>query len=247
MSRSTAIMVALATLLLLTWFTVALRYVAIESDLTERVKQALAAYAINGLTITARGRDLTINGEVSRTVSPETVAKLAGDVWGVRAVDISGIRRRQSLLDPNDPLHPRFDTGKIEKVGGDLSNPMSAGTCQRMMARLAAARSVRFIARSASPMPESYAVLSDLARLAYQCPGSVIVIGAHTGGGGEADAERLSLARAEAIEQFFFLAGIPAARMQVVNYGDRQPIAPNTTAEGRAANRRITFDIVPIQ
>ncbi|WP_125931949.1 OmpA family protein [Thiosocius teredinicola] len=247
MSRSTAILVALASLLLLTWFTVALRYEPIESDLTERVKRALSANAINNIAISARGRDLTLEGEVARQVSVQRVAGIAADVRGVRSVDVSGIRRRQSLLDPNDPLHPRFDVSKIEKVGGDLSNPMSAATCQRMMARLAAARSVRFVAGSASPMPESYPVLGDLARLAYQCPGSQIVIGAHTSGIADRNADRLSLARAQAIEQFFYIAGITAERMQVVNYGNSQPIAPNTTPQGRAANRRITFDIVPFQ
>ena len=58
MSRSTAILVALASLLLLTWATVAMRHGVIEDDLAGRVQRELAAYAIDGLEISAVGRDL---------------------------------------------------------------------------------------------------------------------------------------------------------------------------------------------
>jgi len=91
-------------------------------------------------------------------------------------------------------------------------------------------------------------VLNDLATVAYQCPGSRIIIGGHTDASGDRTINlRLSKARAEAVERFFNLAGIPAERMQSVAYGDSQPIASNATPEGRAANRRITFDVQPIQ
>jgi OOP family OmpA-OmpF porin len=87
-----------------------------------------------------------------------------------------------------------------------------------------------------------------LATVAYQCPGSRIIIGGHTDASGDRTINlRLSKARAEAVERFFNLAGIPAERMQSVAYGDSQPIASNATPEGRAANRRITFDLQPIQ
>jgi outer membrane protein OmpA-like peptidoglycan-associated protein len=95
-------------------------------------------------------------------------------------------------------------------------------------------------------MLESYPVLNDLATVAYQCPETVIFIGGHTDAGGSREASlRLSQARAEAVERFFYLAGIDAQRMRVVAYGDTRPIASNATPAGRAANRRITFDVFP--
>lgn len=125
---------------------------------------------------------------------------------------------------------------------------MDAGTCQRTMARLGAVSKVHFEAGGASPMLKSYPLLNDLATVAHQCPNTNIIIGGHTDSEGDREFKlRLSLARAEAVEQFFYLAGIRAERMQVVAYGDSQPIASNTTAEGRAVNRRITFDVLPIQ
>ena len=248
MSRRTAILIALASLLLLTWVTLVMRTEPIETSLVQGVRQALAAHAIADLQIEAQGRDLYLSGEVSRKTSPDYVAGIARGVWGVREVDVSALKQRESLLDRDDPLNPRFDPSGIVRLGGDLSNPMDAGTCQRTMARLAAVSSVHFEAGGASPMLESYPLLNDLATVAYQCPRTRIIIGGHTDSEGDREFKlRLSLARAEAVEQFFYLAGIRAERMQIVAYGDSQPIASNATAEGRAENRRITFDVLPIQ
>ncbi|MCB1787226.1 MAG: OmpA family protein [Chromatiaceae bacterium] len=248
MSRSTAILVGVGSLLLLTWITVAMRHTAIEADLTARVERELAGYAIDGLQIEAVGRDLRLIGEIPRAVTADYVADLAGEVWGVRVVDAQGLKPRASLLDADDPLNPRFEPSRIIRLGGDLTNPMDAGACQRTMARLAASSSVRFETNAASPMIESYPLLNDLAAVAYQCPATRIVIGGHTDASGDRDFNlRLSQARAEAVERFFYLAGIPAERMRIVAWGDSQPIASNATPEGRAANRRITFDVLPTE
>ena len=248
MSKTTAVLFGMTSLLLLTWITVALRYEPIEQDLTERVEQSLAAHALTGLTVEAHGRDVRLSGEIPSGRGVAYVGDIADAVWGVREVDVSGLAPRRPLLDPNDPLNPRFDTREIVRLGGDLSNPMAAGPCQRTIARLASVSSIRFERGGASPMLESYPVLNDLAAAAYQCPETRLVIGGHTDSGGDRDFNlRLSRARAEAIERFFYLAGIPADRMQIIAYGDSQPIASNASPRGRAANRRITFDVLPLE
>lgn len=248
MSRITVILIMLASLILLTWVTLVLRTESIENDLVQRVGQALGSYAITDILIEAEGRDLYLSGEISPTMTPEYVAGVARSVWGARAVDVSALARRTSQIDKDDPLNPRFDPGKIVRLGGDLSNPMSAGVCQRTMARLAAVSSVHFEAGGASPMLASYPLLNDLATVAYQCPETRIIIGGHTDSDGDREFKlRLSQARAGAVEHFFHLAGIRAERMQVIAYGDSRPVANNATAEGRAANRRITFEVISVQ
>jgi outer membrane protein OmpA-like peptidoglycan-associated protein len=247
-SLRSAVLFFVASLLLLTWLAVALRYEAIESGLRERVTQTLAAYAIKDVSVDVDGRDIRLAGTLSGELEPGYVAALAGEVWGVREVDTEGLMQSAELRVRNDPLVPRVDRERIVRLGGNLANPLDAATCQRMMARLASVSSVRFEQDGASPMPESYQVLNDLAAIAYQCPESRLVIGGHTDTAGDRDFRlRLSRARAEAVERFFYHAGIPAERMQIVNFGDSQPIASNSSAAGRAANRRITFDVLPLQ
>lgn len=49
----------------------------------------------------------------------------------------------------------------------------------------------------------------------------------------------LSQKRADAVRDYLVSKGIDGARIKAVGYGDANPIAPNTTPEGRQKNRRI--------
>ena len=247
-SRRSAVLVALGSLLLLTWLTVTLRAPVIESDLAERVHRSLVTHGISELAILVDGRDVVIGGEIAGDLDPDRIGRIAGETWGVRTVNIDGLQRQASPLDPQDPLNARFETQRIMRLGGDLSNPLDAPACQGMLARIASDGTLRFEVDGASPLPESYPLLNDLAAVAYQCPGTRLVIGGHTDAGEDREFQlRLSAARARAVERFFQLAGIPGERLQSVAFGDSQPVASNSSAAGRAANRRITFDVLPLE
>jgi outer membrane protein OmpA-like peptidoglycan-associated protein len=166
----------------------------------------------------------------------------------VRDVDTSALRQRALPVERDDPLTPRLDKSRIVRLAGESSSPMKPPTCQRTLARLAAVSRIYFEAGSASPMPRSYPLLNDLATVVHQCPDTRIVIGGHTDSASERGAGlRLSLARAEAVGRFFEEAGIRADRIQVIGYGDSQPLAGNDTATGRTVNRRISLDLLPGQ
>jgi OOP family OmpA-OmpF porin len=53
----------------------------------------------------------------------------------------------------------------------------------------------------------------------------------------------LSRARAETVRSWLVRRGIPASRLTAVGMGPSDPVAPNTTPEGRARNRRIEFHV----
>jgi outer membrane protein OmpA-like peptidoglycan-associated protein len=219
----------------------------IADDLRHRVDRALAAYAINQVEITMDGRDVRLAGQIPTSLEPGFVTGVVGEVWGVGSVDVSALQQSSEARDRDDPLNPRFDSDRIVRMTGDVVNPMDAQTCGRVMARLASVSAVRFEKDAASPEADSYGLLNDLAALAYQCPATRVVIGAHTDSGGDMDLKRsLSGARAEAVARFFELAGIPAGRLEVTVYGDSRPVASNASPEGRAANRRITFELQPL-
>jgi chemotaxis protein MotB len=54
----------------------------------------------------------------------------------------------------------------------------------------------------------------------------------------------LSAARAAAVLERFLAKGIPAHRLSMAGYADQNPVAPNTTAAGRALNRRVDVVIL---
>lgn len=67
-----------------------------------------------------------------------------------------------------------------------------------------------------------------------------IAIEGHTDSQG-ADAANLALSRqrAEAVRRLFEDAGVPGARLSASGKGETAPVADNTSAEGRASNRRV--------
>jgi outer membrane protein OmpA-like peptidoglycan-associated protein len=54
----------------------------------------------------------------------------------------------------------------------------------------------------------------------------------------------LSYRRARAVVEYLTSKGVPRARLDYVGYGDRNPVAPNDSPEGRALNRRVEFTII---
>jgi outer membrane protein OmpA-like peptidoglycan-associated protein len=67
-----------------------------------------------------------------------------------------------------------------------------------------------------------------------------IVITGHTDATGPtAFNAELAMRRAEAVARVLEAAQISVARMRLEGFGESRPVAPNTTREGRAANRRV--------
>jgi outer membrane protein OmpA-like peptidoglycan-associated protein len=75
-----------------------------------------------------------------------------------------------------------------------------------------------------------------------------IVITGHTDNVGAADYNmNLSLRRAEAVRDYLVGLGIDPAKIEVRGEGMNNPIADNSTAEGRAKNRRVEVDITGLE
>lgn len=106
-------------------------------------------------------------------------------------------------------------------------------------------RGVQFDSNSANIKPVSIPVLDKNVELLRQNPELRVVIEAHTDSMGSEDYNsKLSLKRAEAIYNYFTSQGISANRMKAVGLGETRPIADNSTAEGRALNRRVEIQIL---
>ena len=93
--------------------------------------------------------------------------------------------------------------------------------------------------------PEGKAKLDDLASKVQGINLEVIIAVGHTDSvGSDAYNQKLSLRRAEAVKAYLVGKGIEANRVYTEGKGEKQPVADNKTAAGRAKNRRVEIEVV---
>jgi outer membrane protein OmpA-like peptidoglycan-associated protein len=99
---------------------------------------------------------------------------------------------------------------------------------------------INFATGSAEITLSSAGEIARIAGILRDNPSLRFEIGGHTDNVG-APAQNLTLSqqRAAAVRTALTAAGIDAARLTTKGYGDTVPLSPNTTAEGRANNRRV--------
>ena len=91
----------------------------------------------------------------------------------------------------------------------------------------------------------SYAELDHLLNILKENALMKIEISGHTDKtGSEPLNAKLSEDRAKAVVEYLVQKGIDRSRMEFKGYGSSQPISDNSTAAGRAKNRRVEFKIL---
>jgi len=73
-----------------------------------------------------------------------------------------------------------------------------------------------------------------------------VEIEGHTDNVGDAKFnEQLGLKRAEAVKRYLYEKHqVPLHKINVISYGEEKPVAPNTTRDGRAQNRRVVIKVL---
>jgi outer membrane protein OmpA-like peptidoglycan-associated protein len=95
--------------------------------------------------------------------------------------------------------------------------------------------------------PEAYEKLDKLATLANLSPDYEIVIRGYTDNvGSYRFNESLSRSRAKIVKRYLVKKGIEPERIETIGMGESDPLVPNETPEGRAVNRRVEIELVPV-
>ena len=93
--------------------------------------------------------------------------------------------------------------------------------------------------------PEGKAKLDDLVGKIKDINLEVIIAVGHTDSvGSDAYNQKLSVRRSEAVKAYLVSKGIEKNRVYTEGKGEKQPVADNKTAEGRAKNRRVEIEVV---
>jgi outer membrane protein OmpA-like peptidoglycan-associated protein len=102
-------------------------------------------------------------------------------------------------------------------------------------------RSVNFDFDKVDIRPDAEPILDEAIRVINEQDGEfTVVLEGHTDSVGSVSYnEALSEQRADSVRRYLVDHGVPEAKIRSVGYGESQPIADNSTPEGRARNRRV--------
>jgi outer membrane protein OmpA-like peptidoglycan-associated protein len=108
---------------------------------------------------------------------------------------------------------------------------------------------IRFETNSTVIHPDSLEMLKQIAGVLNEHPEiTALAIAGHTDSKGNPKKNlKLSAGRAGSVREFLVQNGVAAERLSSNGLGAEAPVADNATAEGRAKNRRVEFNIVGVQ
>jgi len=168
----------------------------------------------------------------------------------------------QKLRDTEQAKEVEIDKlkGTYDQLVGNLKDQISAGQIQ--ITQLAGRLSVNMVDKilfnsgEASVKPEGEKVLLQVGAALKNIQDKAIRVEGHTDNVPIAGSLKdrfpsnwdLSTARATAVVRYLQdKAGIAPDHLIAAGYGEYRPMAPNTTPEGRAQNRRIEIVLVPVE
>ncbi len=104
------------------------------------------------------------------------------------------------------------------------------------------ANGIRFDVGKSTLKPESMGIINKVVEMMQEHPDLKFSIEGHTDNDGDTESnQKLSENRAMSVKEKMESMGIDPDRLSTKGFGESNPVTPNTTAEGKANNRRVEF------
>ena len=126
-------------------------------------------------------------------------------------------------------------------------NPQEAEVYKQGSQLVIRLRGIKFPVGQAILTPENFTLLGKVQKAISTFDQPAVTIEGHTDSTGSQEKNQtLSEERAKAVKAYLVAnKTLPDYRVRAIGYGPDRPLAPNTTAEGRAINRRIDVLVTP--
>ncbi|MDZ7644277.1 MAG: OmpA family protein [Woeseiaceae bacterium] len=106
---------------------------------------------------------------------------------------------------------------------------------------------ITFATDSANLNPAFFDVLTSVGKVMTEFDKTVVEVAGHTDStGSSAYNQGLSERRAQSVARYLQNQGILSQRLITIGLGEDMPVADNSTASGRQANRRVEITMVPL-
>lgn len=221
----------------------------------KKITLALAvAIALSGCQATQRQNATTGETETNSATKGALIGAITGAAVGLATGDDADERRKHALIgaaggaavgggvgyyfDQQEAALRKqlLDSGvQVERVGEN-----------QLLLRLE--NGIGFQSSSYALDPSIHNTLSGVARILVEYPDTSLVIDGHTDStGSDTTNQVLSERRAESVRSYLVSQGVAAGRAIARGNGERYPLCSNDTTEGRACNRRVEIQILPLK
>ncbi|GAB3291066.1 OmpA family protein [Hymenobacter humi] len=153
-----------------------------------------------------------------------------GAIVGAAAGGTAGALIGRKMDKAAEDLQRDMKDAKVERVGEGIKITFDSG--------------ILFDSNSSSLRPASESDITKMAAILQKYPDTNVLIEGHTDNtGSDAINQPLSERRAQAVATSTIAKGVSSSRITTQGYGSTQPVADNSTVEGKQANRRVEVAI----
>ncbi|MCC3152827.1 OmpA family protein [Hymenobacter sp. BT770] len=153
-----------------------------------------------------------------------------GAIVGAAAGGTAGALIGRKMDKQAEDLQRDMKDAKVERVGEGIKITFDSG--------------ILFDSNSATLRPASETDITKMAAILQKYPDTNVLIEGHTDNtGSDAINQPLSERRAQAVANSTIAKGVSSSRITTQGYGSTQPVADNSTPEGKQANRRVEVAI----
>ena len=154
----------------------------------------------------------------------------AGAIIGAAVGGAAGLVIGHYMDKQADEMKQDLKNAKIERVGEGIKITFDSG--------------ILFAVDKSDLQPDAKTNITNLAKILNKYPDTNILIEGHTDSTGSSEHNQvLSEHRAGSVASFCKGLSVTGSRISTVGYGETQPVASNSTSEGRQQNRRVEIAI----
>lgn len=184
-----------------------------------------ASNAVKGGAIGAGG-GAVVGGLIGHAAGNTALGAILGAAVGGTAGAVIG----HNMDNQAEEMKRDLKNARIERVGEGIKITFDSG--------------ILFATNSSDLQPAAKANVESLAKILNKYPDTNILIEGDTDNEGTTDYnQKLSERRAQAVADYGKGLNVAGSRISTIGHGESQPVASNTTVEGRQRNRRVEVAI----
>lgn len=221
----------------------------------KKITLALAvAIALSGCQATQRQSATTGETETNSATTGAILGAIAGAAVGVATGDDAKDRRKRALIGAaggaavGGGVGYYFDQQEAALRQELLNSGVQVERVGENQLLLRMENGIGFNSSSYQLDPSIHNTLRGVARILVEYPDTSLVIDGHTDStGGDTLNQVLSERRAESVRSYLISQGVASGRAIARGNGERYPLCTNKTTTGRACNRRVEIQILPLK